>query len=1467
MSCPRRRRLGGVAPATAEALVLVAVFSLVALSPAKADAGHNSEVFDKWSTECKTLGGTGSLTSECVVSQSHSWGLSDIVTVVGPGNITVKENVTLSIDQDDGSSTRGGFNITIGGSFKLEAGATLRAPTIVLASDSLDVQTRAAVNASGLGNAQQGSPFGNEFGAGYGGTGAACKVDADMSRGRSYGWGYSFNGVSFPFAQEGGGSSSLGTGGGRVYVETKGNVTLAGTIESNGLGSYANPGGGGSGGSITIRSAGIINNSTDYSAAISASGGPGTEQGGPNSQPAGGGGGGRISVTCQQFDSSVKLEASGGLSSENCTIGGSINNGGAGTIFLSEAGTDQLHISNNGRGVERVITNEPTCLGVFPEQNPLDKFILQYQAVAEMSTTLSTTVVMAREVELTSTSTLNFGDSNSCRRIGGEEAEEEEEEESGAGALVGLSIKADSFSMSNSVMDVHAGYLQYGGLYNTAGSFNLSDSSVVTIVAQTNSNTAAVSKILGSVSLTSGSSLISDGKLFMTPIFETGATVEIGSGTEEPDQPNIVAGSYITFMGFTNVSISQNSKVLAPCSASVSKACSAFDPCSQFGAACPTHENPCSENTKGFWTVSFCKISDTLHLDGGLVTGSNIFVEDTPQISVTGGGEILASNGCPPGAGPGNGTGNSINGAGGGAGHGGLGGNGTFGDQTAAGGISYGSKSRPCENGSGGGSGEQPGGRGGGTIMMGSQNKPINEIYLDGKISANGQNAVSSNAISAGGGGGGGSGGSILFYATSFSSEQDSVISAMGGNATYYGGGGGGGGGRVHFEWTVQKGKDSDSPDAQGPTIVPCNVSVGGGEGAYNGSSGGTGSETTISCPKGRTGVFCAYCPIGTYKDVEGPSECKLCQPIPRKANYSVAFGGTQYPCSYGCYTYNLRSDCALPNELLDFIDKVFGGELRFIGIFWGFILTTALVSGSIKSGLKSRARKSKRYGNKWQTQFVMPDQHPTMSPLLESLDEVLTREEAASHTNYGDFTLRIHFEGTGSVHDPWKLNDIPPPELKKSMIIEGEYLKFVDSCNRITMSEGIDQLGVFGILKLLCPPIAWKWKNRHRKVVLENLQYFIESEEGHSFLRSARSRALLDVLTFGHSPDLTLAYFDLHVTIHELQSSIKNAQLHKSSSNDLLMSKLPLTIMFAGEGSFLSPYNVQLPTSDFIQQFLCETLSPLIWAKLVGRLNMQLQNTLRSTLEDDIDRLQAFIQRKFGSYLASFDMRASLHVLNLHLDNCQIGLRIESLTREPGAERSSVLEDSETFLIPEHRSFAPPTRPTGKAFRRFRMVSAVKKFLFCAHTSFRGPRMQATLGLLVFFLVSMDGCITIYMLVEIFALKEMFVLSLLVPPLAILASPFNGMFELLIQRRKDLALTVRLHNTWNMCSMISVLVVLAGEMIRTLLYSDNFDHIAWYHSQSTYFFLVPAALLLEKIFQVLLVNIFAASIGRSNVH
>ena len=136
---------------------------------------QETRVEDKFSTECKTLGGTGSLNSECVVSKSHQWKASDVVTVIGPGNITVEENVTLSLDGSDGAfEQEGQLNISIGGRLTLMPGASLRAPTIVLAAKWLNLYTRSSVNASGLGSSTLGRPVLEEYGAGYGGTGSAC---------------------------------------------------------------------------------------------------------------------------------------------------------------------------------------------------------------------------------------------------------------------------------------------------------------------------------------------------------------------------------------------------------------------------------------------------------------------------------------------------------------------------------------------------------------------------------------------------------------------------------------------------------------------------------------------------------------------------------------------------------------------------------------------------------------------------------------------------------------------------------------------------------------------------------------------------------------------------------------------------------------------------------------------------------------------------------------------------------------------------------------------------------------------------------------------------------------------------------------------------------------------------------------------------------------------------------------------
>ncbi len=277
-------------------------------------AGGGNGVFDQYSTECKTLGGSGSLNGECVVSASKQWTFDQVVTIVGPGNITVKENVTLSVDSGRTADQEGGhLNLTIGGYITLMPGAVLRAPSVILSADSLVLHARSAVNVSGLGYSMSGVPMRTEYGAGYGGTGAACEAGDTRGKGEPYGWKYDFQGVVFPFSQTGGGSASAGEGGGRIFIKTKGNVTLAGAIESNGLGAYAKSGGGGSGGSITIDAAAVINNSSDFAAVISASGGEGTprENQGPegNIQQGGGGGGGRISINCQGFDSSIQLQA------------------------------------------------------------------------------------------------------------------------------------------------------------------------------------------------------------------------------------------------------------------------------------------------------------------------------------------------------------------------------------------------------------------------------------------------------------------------------------------------------------------------------------------------------------------------------------------------------------------------------------------------------------------------------------------------------------------------------------------------------------------------------------------------------------------------------------------------------------------------------------------------------------------------------------------------------------------------------------------------------------------------------------------------------------------------------------------------------------------------------------------------------------------------------------------------------
>jgi hypothetical protein len=163
-------------------------------------------------------------------------------------------------------------------------------------------------------------------GAGYGGLGGKSQTGA--AEGLSYG------SVTEPmnFGSGGGTGYGLGaSGGGAVYLNIIGNLTVDGEISSNGATTNAwYGGGGGSGGSVRIKTAGLMG-----AGVISANGGNGHFQ----NNNAGGGGGGRIALDFDTEEFWGSIYCHGGLGYQI---------GGAGTIFKRQSGSQfgSLYIDN-----------------------------------------------------------------------------------------------------------------------------------------------------------------------------------------------------------------------------------------------------------------------------------------------------------------------------------------------------------------------------------------------------------------------------------------------------------------------------------------------------------------------------------------------------------------------------------------------------------------------------------------------------------------------------------------------------------------------------------------------------------------------------------------------------------------------------------------------------------------------------------------------------------------------------------------------------------------------------------------------------------------------------------------------------------------------------------------------------------------------------------------------------------------
>lgn len=266
-------------------------------------------------------------------------------------NVLTDGKIELGLDSDEE------YILTTTKDTNVKYGGTIVGKFLTIKASKLQIAYSGVINANGNGyEAETGTGAGQgSSGASYGGTGGTS-MDTSFPADQVYG--------TYRSADEygsGGGSGSGqedvgGAGGGKLVLDIETQITLHGSIQSDG-GAGIGKGGGGSGGSIHIMCNGISG-----SGQISVQGG--------SAGTGGGGGGGRVLLAIEKdYDYSGTLVLKGGNSVSSMA-------GGAGTTFMvrTEGGLQVEELFTNNAGISSHLESiAPTVINVDPPTDGVDK--------------------------------------------------------------------------------------------------------------------------------------------------------------------------------------------------------------------------------------------------------------------------------------------------------------------------------------------------------------------------------------------------------------------------------------------------------------------------------------------------------------------------------------------------------------------------------------------------------------------------------------------------------------------------------------------------------------------------------------------------------------------------------------------------------------------------------------------------------------------------------------------------------------------------------------------------------------------------------------------------------------------------------------------------------------------------------------------------------------------------------------
>ncbi|KAI3892038.1 hypothetical protein MKX03_030872 [Papaver bracteatum] len=423
--------------------------------------------------------------------------------------------------------------------------------------------------------------------------------------------------------------------------------------------------------------------------------------------------------------------------------------------------------------------------------------------------------------------------------------------------------------------------------------------------------------------------------------------------------------------------------------------------------------------------------------------------------------------------------------------------------------------------------------------------------------------------------------------------------------------------------------------------------------------------------------------------------------------------------------------------------------------------------------------------------------------------------EETHSHVH------RMHFMGPNTFREPWHL-PYSPPEAIIEIVYEDAFNRFIDEINSAAAYEWWEG-SVHIILSVLAYPCAWSWKQWRRRNKIHRLQEYVKSEYDHSCLQSCRSRALYKGMKVGATPDLMVAYIDFFLGGDEKRLDVPSVQ-----------QRFPICIIFGGDGSYMSPYNLHSDT--LLTNLLSEHVPATIWERFVAGLNAQLrtvrQGSIRSSLVPVFDWINTHpnpklehhgVRMQLGWFQATASGYYQLGVLiavgdysvhNLHRSNSLGG----STSAQPRIIAKSALKSIKQLQqsLPYTGHVLSHQRITGGSnggvidAATLKSLDYKRDFLFPFSLFLHNTRpigLQDGLQLLISIMLLGDLVITLLTLIHFYWMSlGAFLAFLLILPLSLL-SPFPAGLNALFSQGPKRASLARVYALWNASSLSNIVV------------------------------------------------------------